>query len=542
MKYLFFSPLNLNHSIKRKVPVFAYWLPCIIFFIYYLYKSYHHPPHDFSNSYFPAYFFLKGELGNWIFDPYDFNRKIFEEGFKNVYASFNPNPPFVTIFYSPFALMSLPAAKLTFNILSSLLFLFSAYRLCKYTNQNITFIFALLPVIFFLPISNQILFGQTYFLLFFLLTEGFLANVSRNHWLTGILWTLAIFLKVFPVILFLYLLLRKDWRAIAWLAGCCLFLLIFSVTLLGIPLWKEYLFTILPAHSNGEINAAFTYNYQSIYMLAKYAFIKDPVLNRHLLLNSPLLYSFLLIFFKSMALGICASVIMSNKNNELLSFGLLLLGSILISPFGSTYSNLLLLILMMGAWQSFPSHKTLIIISIIFLAGNLPVSLFTTLPIILRFPRLFLLTALLITVFIFNRTKLDIRITAAFIVIYALSFVFKWDSKIIGPDRHFLPDEEQLIVFDYTVRDGRLFYDYWSATGSTEADAGYAVHSINQTDVTLSNNQILYKEKQVTFTNDNKSKPVVLNGNIILYLSDKGKGFHFYTLRYIPLDKTPFKK
>jgi hypothetical protein len=49
----------------------------------------------------------------------------------------------------------------------------------------------------------------------------------------------------------------------------------------------------------------------------------------------------------------------------------------------------------------------------------------------------------------------------------------------------------------------------------------------------LKDNQIWYKGKQITNSPDRKAKPVLINGKDIFYLSDKDRGFDFYTLRKI---------
>jgi hypothetical protein len=54
----------------------------------------------------------------------------------------------------------------------------------------------------------------------------------------------------------------------------------------------------------------------------------------------------------------------------------------------------------------------------------------------------------------------------------------------------------------------------------------------------LIDNQIYYHGKQMTFINSNKLKPVCINRNTIVYLSDQGRGLGFYTVREL---KIPLK-
>ena len=99
----------------------------------------------------------------------------------------------------------------------------------------------LIPVLFFVPLHNNLLFGQAYLLLFVLLLEGYIAYKKGRVILSSFLWAIAILFKLFPVLIVLFLLLRKKYRNIAYLAitGCLLLLL--SICINGVAAWKFYL-------------------------------------------------------------------------------------------------------------------------------------------------------------------------------------------------------------------------------------------------------------------------------------------------------------
>lgn len=520
-----------------KLKAWSYWTPAALLFGFYLYKSLSFSPHDFSNYYFPSYFLLKGDFGNWIFDPYLFNKKIFEEGFKNIYASFNPNPPFVAIFYIPFAVLPLGLSKLLFNIISILLFVISTHRLCTHVKADARILLAFLPVILFVPFRNQILFGQTYFLLFFLLAEGYMAYNRKQRSLFTIFWTLAIFLKVFPVIIFLFLALRKDWKAIVWLASGCFIVLIGSVIIQGPSLWKEFLFDILPANGNGKISAAYTTNYQSVFMLTKYLFIEDKVLNAEPVLNSYTAFPIALVIFKSLVLTICISAIFYRK--DLIAFGMLMIGALLISPYGSTYSNILLLFPIIGVFNLLSWPKSLLVCFLVFLIANLPLTYFSGLHPVLQFARLYLTIGLFLMTFIFLDIPVSIRAVFASVILFAIPALAGQNPERPGVDRHFLKNEDHLLVISHGVMDGHLFYDYWQTGGKNSEVTNYIVNSYDTTRAQINHNQIYYRGTQLTFSDDLKKSPAVLNDSVILYLSDKGKGKGFYTLRTLPVDIRP---
>ena len=79
-----------------------------------------------------------------------------------------------------------------------------------------------------------------------------------------------------------------------------------------------------------------------------------------------------------------------------------------------------------------------------------------------------------------------------------------------------------------------LTYYYWNEKGSNETITAYPVRQGTTTDVQIINNQVYYKGRQLTATPDRKQQAMLINGTEIIYLSDKGRGFGFYTLRRIP--------
>lgn len=516
-----------------RIPLSASLTVCICFLGYWVFQSASFPPHDFANSYFGAWFFLRGEFDISIFDPYTFNKKIFDEGFRNIFLSYSPNPPFTALFFAPFALIPLPAAKLLFNLISCALFLLSVYRLSKHYEVSSSLLFLVIPVLFFLPLRNQILFGQTYFLLFFLLGEGYLAYENKHYKRSALYWGLAIMLKVFPTIIVLFLILKKEWRATAYLAIACLLLLVVCLFFQDVTLWKDYFLTILQRSNKGEISSSFTTNYQSALMLFKYLFVEHEATNpRPVFTHSPVLFVASLVLFKSAVLGACSSVIVQRK--DFLAFGFLLLGSTLISPYGSTYSNILLLLVLIPLLKELPLKQSLAIVILIFFISNVPITIFHAFPVVLQFPRLALLSALFIAIFYFSKPNIKWIYFPAFLLLLSIPLLFAPASQR-DPSHLFLKTENHNLIYDYGLKDGSIFYKYWDDHGEnifiTDEHANEAIHE----NITIKDNQLWYQGKQITTSDDNKLKPALIDNRYILYLSDKDKGMGFYALRIISL-------
>lgn len=59
------------------------------------------------------------------------------------------------------------------------------------------------------------------------------------------------------------------------------------------------------------------------------------------------------------------------------------------------------------------------------------------------------------------------------------------------------------------------------------------IQSVNAQNGEISDNQVYYQNEQLTFDHSNKQKSIIINGNEIVFLSDKNRGIGFYELRKI---------
>jgi hypothetical protein len=142
---------------------------------------------------------------------------------------------------------------------------------------------------------------------------------------------------------------------------------------------------------------------------------------------------------------------------------------------------------------------------------------------------------LFIIVFYFTRTKIKWIYFPVLILLFSVPLLFT-PALSNDPSHLFLKSEKHNLIYDYGVKDGFVFYKYWDDRGenifTTDEPATHADHE----NITLKDNQVWYQGKQLTTTHDNKLKPAVIDGRLILYLSDKDKGIGFYALRTISLE------
>ena len=75
----------------------VYWIPFFLLLLFGLYRSLSFPIHDFGNYYFGSFFFSKGDFSPAIYEPLEFNQKVANEGYSDLFLSYAPNPPDLSV-------------------------------------------------------------------------------------------------------------------------------------------------------------------------------------------------------------------------------------------------------------------------------------------------------------------------------------------------------------------------------------------------------------------------------------------------------------
>jgi len=511
-----------------------YLLPLICFLIFFIIESLHRPIEDYGGYYFGSKFFLEGSFNaSTIYETYAFNHKIISEGYNNILACYTPFPPTTSLFFLPFTFFELYTSKLIFISLSSLLFIFSLIRIVKYLNLP-SWVYLLIPLVFFIPIRNNIFFGQAYFILFSLLVEGLIFYKKRSYWSASLLWGLAIVLKIFPVICLLFLVFEKKWKQLFCLATAVLSFLIISIYFNGIDVWKTYLLEIFPRVSDGELNDAFAMQFQSMYMFLKNIFVADALSNPFPLFDSSMFFNVSNLLFKIIVLSFCVFISLNKKTKDIEKFAIWILGSLLISPNGSTYSLVILLIPFLNIIRHEKKiFLKVIVIVLLLLINNLPMSLFYNLPVVFQFPRLYLLLVLFVLLICLYRITINYKILLGMSVLLAVALIPILHLKRNDDNsKYFFSKNKYEIIYDYILRNDKLIVFYYNDSQGTKSDTINFKQNIKQNDgLRLKNNQVYSGNIQLTYSDDRKMKPILLDSGQLLYLSDKNRGVGFYTLR-----------
>lgn len=515
-------------AMKKRFKTYSSLLPILALCGFYVYQATGFVLHDFANYYFGGYFFSQGNFTTDLYFPDIFNRKIASLGYTSVFTSFAPNTPFLTLLFYPFHFINPFTAKLVFNLISCGLFLYSLNRIFRFYSLKPIYL-VLLPVLFFIPIKNNLLFGQLYFLLFFLLAEGWLAYEKQRFTRMAFLWSLAILIKIFPAVLILFLVFRKKYKAALVLVLFCIGFTLLSVWANGIEIWLFFFKEVFPKASNGEIATAFVDNYQSVHMFLKRFLIFDSVENPNPVWDNPLLFRILELLFKLTLLFI-GYYLSKNAQNKLFAFSYWIMAAILLSPYGSTYTFILLLFPFFYIAKQpglLPTKVTVLLL--LFVIGNLPLSIILTQAYPVSYVRLAFLLAFF-TVFIFSVRNTIPRKKSLWIPILAIpigfgSFYFQTKDN----SSPMLPQNSPILIYDYTITNNQLHYFYRDENG--EHSTVIPFPEATTSEAVIRNNQIFYNGKQQTFGSDHKRKAAVLDNQTLIYLSDYNRGIGFYTLR-----------
>jgi Glycosyltransferase family 87/WD40-like Beta Propeller Repeat len=144
-----------------------------------------------------------------------------------------------------------------------------------------------------LPLRTSFLYGQMHVLVLALITSGFYFY-RRNRWIvSGMCLAVAAALKVYPLLYGLYLLRKRQWRCLTVLLGATLTVQVLCYLVFGASTMHTYLYQVLPRSFRGEVLDPYNAQASSGSAFFHRMLLREPDLNPHPLLHSPLSYEIL---------------------------------------------------------------------------------------------------------------------------------------------------------------------------------------------------------------------------------------------------------
>jgi hypothetical protein len=495
---------------------------------------------DWGNYYFGATGYHDGNAHE-IYDVARFNNYVDAWRLNEpTFLSYTQVPPLSLLIYFPFTLMKVGVAKLVFTALTYLFCAFSITRLFKKMQLELRWSL-LLPLLLFLPLRSNIDAGQSYFLLIALLAEGWIARENGKWILAGILFALAIHLKIFPAIVLIWLLAEKDWKTFGATLGAVLIFFGVSLAYIDYGIWKQYCVEILPRLAKGEITNTYATAYQSMPVLLKQIFVPNAMHNPAAIVDSPFIYKPLTLLWTGIVLAIAFLFSFDKKQNAFLRFSIWIFAGMLISGYGSTYGLLLLIFPAIALLESkdLKRHKKFILLFLIALVANVPMAWIMNFTFPFSFLRLFLLICLFAGILIDFRPQWN-RLAYIGLFIPLLSLANS-NSNEVESD-YFLDKEPSLLITDFNVKGDTVIYTYRDVNGLHEGRKLFPAKIESAEEKGYNPDFAFWEGVEYRFEGEQISKLVVINKKYFLFLSDKNRGVGFYSLRIKKIDPNALKK
>ena len=249
-----------------------------------------------------------------------------------------PITPFSTLAMWPLTKLPPLEAKHAWLLLNLALLLPIAWLLRAVSGLSLLQIGCLLGLS--LPLHRNLLYGQYYILLLGILTGACWAAQRQRNYLAGSLVGIGAAVKVFPIVLTLHFLRRKNWQALLACLLTGLVCLLISTSVFGWSLHRTYLLQVLPWTLHGDALDPYNLASSSLSTLLHRLFIYEPQWNPHPAINAPWLFA---ILHPTLQLAILAPAVLWIETGPwspartALEWSALLLATLTLTPLPASY-------------------------------------------------------------------------------------------------------------------------------------------------------------------------------------------------------------
>jgi hypothetical protein len=253
-----------------------------------------------------------------------------------------PSTPFSTLVMWPLTGLPPLAAKHVWILVNLALLAPLCWMLRSMTGltyQRIALVFALS-----FPLHRNLLYGQFYIFLLFLIAAACWGYLRGKYALAGALVGIAGVCKIFPILLVVFFVQRRAWRALILAAVTSLTAIAVSIAIFGWNVHRTYLHEILPWALHGEGLPPYATLSASISSILHYLFLSEPQWNPHPWRYSPLCYA-LLPALQALAFAPAILLIRSKDRTReriLLEWSAILVASLAISTLPASYNFVLI--------------------------------------------------------------------------------------------------------------------------------------------------------------------------------------------------------
>ena len=265
----------------------------------------------------------------------------------------NAHPPASVLLVYPFAWLEYQNAFLMWTIISFAALSVALWLIVRHLDIQVS-AWSVLPCVTMLllcyPFRSQVIHGQFNLILLLLVTLVWVAARSGYSRWAGVALGVATAIKLFPGLLFLYFVLRREWKVLAF--GATTLAAVTGLTAVAFPAgtFHTYLVEVLPSLSKWQSHAS------NISLIGFWSKLFDPVSAGPITIL-PLWRSHLLarlggLLSCGLVLASTIPVILGARTRSDLdqAFGLLVMATILVSPIAWDHYLLLLIVPLAIMW------------------------------------------------------------------------------------------------------------------------------------------------------------------------------------------------
>jgi hypothetical protein len=335
-------------AIARSNPRIIDWLERLALFFAVLFLCLHSLPRAWRslNTDFPNYY-IAAQLVHQGYDTsrmYEWSWIEREKDHRNIdirVIGLLPITPFSTLAVLPLTGFAPLTAKHIWILLNLIALVPITWMLRAMTGLSGRRVAIILLLSF--PLYRNLLYGQFYVILLLLVTAACFSYLRGHRAFAGALVALAAVCKIFPLLLFVFFLRHRQWRALASGIVVAITGVAVSIALFGLSAHRVWLYEILPWVMRGEALGTYTVT-PSISGVLHCLFLAEPQWNPHPWHPSPLLYSLLAPTLQILVLAPAILLIRKaddSRERILLEWSALLTASLAVSTIPASYNFVL---------------------------------------------------------------------------------------------------------------------------------------------------------------------------------------------------------
>jgi hypothetical protein len=293
---------------------------------------------DFPNYYLAARLVREGVDPSRAYDWIWLQREKDHRNIDQPVVGLVPITPFSTLAMWPIAGLPPLVAKHAWLILNLAFLVPIAWLMRSVTGLSLLQVGCLMGLCF--PLHRNFLYGQYYVVLLGILTAACWAVQRQRNYLAGSLLALGVAVKIFPVILALHFVKKKNWAALIACLFTGILCAVASIAVFGWSLHRTYLLQVLPGTLRGEALDPYNLTSSSLSSLLHRLFIFEPQLNAHPALHAPWLFA---ILHPALEFALLLPALLwiddraSSANRTSLEWSALLLATLTFTPLPASY-------------------------------------------------------------------------------------------------------------------------------------------------------------------------------------------------------------